>query len=144
MRLASRLSLGALCLGTLLAACDDDITAPRLAPLYTLVQVDGAALPAPQGPGPDDYTVLAGSLHFRTDGRVARALTTRSPGGVEETFRDTVAYGTRKGRVWMLRLPTAVNDTVWGTLDGNSFEWASVSTRYRYRADGLIAPTSAR
>ena len=121
-----------------LACGDDDPTAPRLAARYTLDRVNGSALPVALSTDPADHTVLAGSLHFQGDGRVARLLQVRTAAGVEESYRDTLAYGRRGDRLWMVR-PAIPADTVWGTVGARTFEFQVGTTapaRYRY----VVAP----
>jgi hypothetical protein len=135
---ASLLGVVTLLAGGPLACGDDDPTGPRLATRYTLDRINGSALPVALSADPADNTVLAGSLHFRSDGRVARVLRVRTASGAEETYPDTLAYGQRGSRVWMLR-PANPADSLWGTIGARAFEFQVGTTaplRYQY----VIAP----
>ena len=118
-----------------LLACKNEPTAPRLATRYTLDRVNGSALPVALSSDPSDHTVLSGSLHFRSDGRVARLLRVRTSYGSEESYPDTLAYSRRGTRVAMVR-PASPADTIWGTVGARSFEFQVPATppfaHYRY------------
>ena len=118
-----------------LVACDkDDPVSPQLATRYTLDRVNGSALPVALSSDPSDHTVLAGSLHFMSDARVARVLRVRTSAGMEETYQDTLGYGEDELRVWMTR-PAVPADTIWGTVAARTFEFevgTTAPSRYRY------------